>query len=47
MSNHVTHCQVSSKKRGICKACKNNFRCRCGKFKADLHDICFERLHGY
>ena len=42
----VAHYQVPSKKQGMCKVCKNNFRCRCVKCKASLYDICFEIFHG-
>ena len=35
----VGHYQVPSKKQGMFKVCKNNFRCHCVKCKARLHDV--------
>ena len=43
----VAQYQVPSKNQGMCKVCKNNFRCRCVRCKANLHDICFETFQGY
>ena len=45
--HEVAHYQVPSKNQGMCKVCKSNFRWRCVKCKANLHDKCFEILHGY
>ena len=42
----VVYYQVPSKKQGMCKVCENNFRCRCVKCKANVHDICFEIFRG-
>ena len=43
----VAHQQVPPKKQVMCKVCKYIFRWRCVKCKANLHDKCFEILHGY
>ena len=46
VSYEVAHYQVSSRKQGMCKMWKNNFRCRFVKYKSNLYETCFEILHG-